>query len=100
MLPVKTPICPDRKSPTWGRKKIHRKVPCTNSTAITNSQTAMARAHIRSSTVAEQNHIAFLHDVLFSFQANLGLLFRGRNASRRHQVVPAHHFRANEALFD
>jgi len=40
-LPVKTPIWPDRKSPTCGRKKIHRKVPCTSSTANTSSHTAI-----------------------------------------------------------
>ena len=60
-LPVRTPICPDRKSPTRGLKKIHGKVPCTNSTANTTSHTAFAlpRTIFPPGDAARQSRIRF-----------------------------------------
>src|SRR5205823_10705215 len=52
------------------------------------------------SAMPEQNHIPFLHHVLFPFQPHLRLLLRCRNAPRRHQIFPAHDFGANKSSLD
>src|SRR5712675_3756503 len=53
-----------------------------------------------SSRMPEQNHIPFLHHIFPSLQPHLRLLPRRRNTPRRQQIIPSHHFRANESLFD
>ena len=50
--------------------------------------------------VAEQHHVAILHDVLFAFEPNLGLFFRRGKAARREQIFPLHHVRFDEAALD
>src|SRR5712692_8880332 len=52
------------------------------------------------SAVPEQNHIAFLHDVLFPLQPHLRLLPRRRQTPRRQQIIPTHHFRPDKTLLD
>src|SRR5258706_10531713 len=48
----------------------------------------------------EQNHIPFLHHILPTLQPHLRLLPRRRNAPRRQQIIPPHHFRANKSLLN
>src|SRR5260370_1193617 len=48
----------------------------------------------------KKNHIPFLHHVFFSLQPHLRLLPRGRQTSRRQQVIPPHHFRPYKSLLD
>src|ERR1700722_18632661 len=48
----------------------------------------------------EQNHVAILHDVFFSFELQLRLLFRRRKTSRVHQILPVHHFSLDEPALD
>src|SRR5580658_10812761 len=53
-----------------------------------------------SSRMPEQDHIAVLHDVFFSFQLHLRLLARGRETSSLHQILPVHHFGLDESALD
>src|SRR5580658_7362657 len=53
-----------------------------------------------SSRMPEQDHIAVLHDVLFSFQPHLRLLARGRKTSGLHQILPIHNFGLDETALD
>ena len=48
----------------------------------------------------EQDYVAILHDVFFSFELQLRLLFRRRKTSRVHQILPVHHFSLDESAFD
>src|SRR5207245_7604394 len=48
----------------------------------------------------KQNHIPFLHHILFPLQPHLRLFPCRRQASRRHQIIPPHHFRSNESFLD
>src|SRR5580658_9553438 len=52
------------------------------------------------SAVPEQNHVAILHDVLFSFQPHLRLFTRRRETPGLQQVLPIHHVRLDEILLD
>ena len=50
--------------------------------------------------MAEENHVAFLDDVVSAFEANLGFFAGGGDAACGEEVVPANDFGADEALFD
>src|SRR6202034_3821074 len=50
--------------------------------------------------VAEQNHIAILHDVLFSFELYLRALLGHGKAAGLQQVFPIHHFGFDESALD
>jgi len=53
-----------------------------------------------SSAVAEENNIAFLNNVFFSFQADLGFFFGGVDAPGGEKIFAANDFSANKTLFD
>src|SRR5579863_3167981 len=50
--------------------------------------------------MAEQYHVAFLHDIFLAFEADLSFLPRGCKTSGSEEIIPANDFRANETLFD
>src|SRR3981189_605819 len=50
--------------------------------------------------MAEENDVAFLDDVLLSFETHLRLFARRREASRRQEIIPADYFGATEAALD
>src|SRR5439155_15964784 len=55
---------------------------------------------LSSSAVPKQNHIPFLHYVLFPLQPHLRFLSRRPQTARCQQIIPSHHFRAYESLLD
>ena len=50
--------------------------------------------------MAKQDDVSLLDDVFLPFQADLGAFPGRRHASGSEEIVPAHHFSADEAAFD